>query len=173
MSAVAWPVFASEAPELAERGAAMLRAFTLGYLATLRPDGSPRVHPVTITVEATGLYFYAVARTPKGGDLRRDPRYAMHAFPRFEAGDFYDDEFSFGGTAVEISDPVLYADVATRHNDTVHEGDVMFRLDLAWALHKRRERGRGAVYLRWRSRDQERLARAAETPRPTKTLPDA
>jgi hypothetical protein len=149
--ALAWPEFARNAPELAERGATMLRAFTLGYLATLRPDGSPRIHPVTVTVEPTGLYFYAVAKTPKGRDLRRDPRYALHAFPRFDAGDFYDDEFSIGGLAVEIADPELYRDVATRHNDTIHDGDPMFRLDLAWAVHKRREPGRGPVYLRWRA----------------------
>jgi Pyridoxamine 5'-phosphate oxidase len=151
VTARSWSDFAIEAPELAERGAAMLRAFTLAYLATLRPDGSPRIHPVTITVEPTGLYFYAVARTPKGRDLRRDARYAMHAFPRFEGGDFYDDEFSFGGRAVEIFDRALYTDVATRHNDTIHSGDVMFRLDLTWAVHKRREPGRGAIYLRWRT----------------------
>jgi pyridoxamine 5'-phosphate oxidase-like protein len=149
--ALPWPEFAAQAPELAERGAVMLRGFTLGYLATLRPDGSPRIHPVTITIDSTGLYFYAVATTPKGRDLRRDPRYAMHAFPRFEGSEFHDDEFSFGGSAAEISDPALYADVATRHNDEIHPGDGMFRLDLEWALHKRRERDRGAVYLRWRA----------------------
>lgn len=151
MSARPWPDFARETPELAERGKAMLRRFTLGYLATLRPDGAPRIHPVTITVEPTGLYVFAVVRTPKVDDLRRDPRYGMHAFPRFEQGEFFDDEFSFGGRAVEIEDRELYADVATRHNDTIHAGDVMFRLDLAWALHKRREPERGAVYLRWRA----------------------
>jgi hypothetical protein len=148
--AVRWPEFARDAPELAERGGAMLRAFTLGYLATLRPDGSPRVHPVTVTVADTGIYIYAVASTPKGRDLARDPRYAMHAFPTFEAGDFRDDEFVFGGRAAQIRDRSLYAAVAALHNDTIHDGDPMFRLDLSWALHKRREPGRGAVYLRWR-----------------------
>jgi hypothetical protein len=148
--AVPWPEFAREAPELAERGAAMLQAFTLGYLATVRADGSPRVHPVTVTVADTGLYIYAVASTPKGRDLRGDPRYAMHAFPAFEEGDFRDDEFAFGGRATEISDRTLYEAVAALHNDTIHKGDPMFRLDLSWALHKRREPGRGAVYLRWR-----------------------
>jgi hypothetical protein len=128
----------------------MLRAFTLAYLATLRPDGSPRVHPVTVTVDRTGLYVYAVASTPKARDLRRDSRYAAHAFPVFAEDGFRDDEFAFGGRAIEITDGALYDDVATRHNDTVHEGDPMFRLDVAWALHKRREPGRGAVYLRWR-----------------------
>jgi Pyridoxamine 5'-phosphate oxidase len=128
----------------------MLRDFTLGYLATLRLDGSPRIHPVTVTVTDTGLYIYAVASTPKGGDLRRDPRYAMHAFPAFEESGFRDDEFAFGGRAAEITDRTLYEVVAALHNDTIHEGDRMFRLDLSWALHKRREPGRGAVYLRWR-----------------------
>jgi Pyridoxamine 5'-phosphate oxidase len=148
--AVPWAAFARAAPELAERGAAMLRAFTLAYLATLRRDGSPRVHPVTVTVDGTGVYVYAVASTPKARDLRRDSRYAAHAFPTFVESDFRDDEFAFGGRAVEMTDRALYDDVATRHNDTVHEGDPMFRLDLSWALHKRREPGRGAVYLRWR-----------------------
>jgi hypothetical protein len=76
---------------MSQRGAEMLRRFTLGYLATLRPDGSPRVHPVTVTVDDTGIYVYAVASTPKGRDLRRDPRYALHAFPSFVDGDFRDD----------------------------------------------------------------------------------
>ena len=129
----------------------MLRAFTLGYLATLRPDGSPRSHPVTVTLADSGVYVYAVASTPKGRDLRRDPRFAMHAFPAFDDGDFRDDEFAFGGRAVEIRDRSLYDGVAELHNDTIHEGDPMFRLDLSWALHKRREPGRGAVYLRWRA----------------------
>jgi hypothetical protein len=149
-NAAPWPEFARDAPELAERGLAMLQGFTLGYLATLRPDGSPRVHPVTVTVADTGLYIYAVASTPKGRDLRRDPRYAMHAFPTFEEGDFRDDEFAFGGRAAEIRDRSLYEAVAALHNDTIHDGDPMFRLDLSWALHKRRKPGRGAVYLRWR-----------------------
>jgi hypothetical protein len=150
-TAVTWPEFERETPELAERGGAMLRAFTLGYLATLRPDGSPRIHPVTVTIADSGLYVYAVAGTPKGRDLRRDPRYAMHAFPAFANGDFRDDEFAFGGSAVEILDRRLYDDVAARHNDTIHAGDPMFRLDLSWALHKRREAGHGALYLRWRA----------------------
>lgn len=111
-----WPAFAAAAPDLAERGAVMLRTFTLG----------------------------------KGADLRRDPRYAVHAFPILVDGSFRDDEFAFGGRAVEMADRSLYDAVAAEHNDTIHEGDPMFRLDLSWAVHKRREPGRGAVYLRWR-----------------------
>jgi hypothetical protein len=148
-TALAWPDFAQEAPELAELGARMLCGFTLAYLATLRADGSPRVHPVTVTVADTGLYIYAVSSTPKVADLRRDPRYAMHAFPTFDDEGFRDDEFACGGSAKEIDDRSLYDAVAELHNDTIHAGDPMFRLDLSWALHKRREPGQGAVYLRW------------------------
>jgi general stress protein 26 len=150
MAALPWPEFRRAAPELAERGAVMLRSFTLGYLATLQRDGSPRIHPVTITIDDTGIYMVAVARTPKAGQLRRDPRYALHAFPIFVDGDFHDNEFAFGGNAAEVTDRSHYESVAEKHNDTIHEGDPMFRLDLSWALHKRREPGRGAVYLRWR-----------------------
>jgi hypothetical protein len=126
---VRWPEFAAAAPDLAERGAVMLRTFTLGYLATLRPDGSPRIHPVTITIDETGLYVYVVAATPKGADLRRDPRYAVHAFPILVDGGFRDDEFAFGGRALEMTDRSLYDAVAAKHNDTIHEGDPMFRLE--------------------------------------------
>jgi len=41
-----WGEFA-EAPELAAFGEERFRAVRLAYLATVRADGSPRVHPFT------------------------------------------------------------------------------------------------------------------------------
>lgn len=51
----------------------------LGFLATTRPDGGPRVHPIC-PVLAGNLYAFIVPG-PKLADLRRDPRYryALHS----------------------------------------------------------------------------------------------
>jgi hypothetical protein len=43
-----WEDFAAERPQLAETGRAMFYqfGFGIGYLATIRKDGGPRLHPV-------------------------------------------------------------------------------------------------------------------------------
>jgi hypothetical protein len=131
----------------------MLRPFTLGYLATVRGDGKPRIDPVTVTVHEGGLYVFVVVGTPKRRNLERDGRYALHSFPRFRRGtleSFVDDEFSVAGRAVPIDDDAIRSAVAAVHNDTVHAGDRLFRLDLERAHHKTRVDGK-AVYRRWRS----------------------
>jgi Pyridoxamine 5'-phosphate oxidase len=99
MRAVAtWHEFEAEAPELAEvaarlwpgitalhRGSGPSPAgeptFAVAYLATTRPDGSPRLHPFCPIVAAGRLYAAIPTRSPKGQDLRRDPRCAIHAMP--------------------------------------------------------------------------------------------
>ena len=42
-----WSEFSKQAPELAAYGAKRLGGDRVAYLGTLRPDGGPRVHPVT------------------------------------------------------------------------------------------------------------------------------
>lgn len=55
--------------------------FRVAFLATARRDGSPRLHPFC-PVLATGRLLAAIPRaSPKGDDLRRDPRRAIHALP--------------------------------------------------------------------------------------------
>ncbi len=87
--------------------------FSLAYLATVRADGSPRVHPFC-PILAAGRLFAAVPPTsPKGNDLRRDPRCVIHALPGPE-----DDELNVRARATEVgSDPAtraLVVSVVTR-----------------------------------------------------------
>ena len=148
-----WADVAASAPELAERGERLLRAFTLAFLATVRPDGGPRVHPVTITVHDGHLYAFLVQGTPKRADLLRDPRYALHSFPSFAGGavaSYVDDELVVFGTAHPIEDVRIREAVAAVHNDTVHERDLLFELAVDRAQHKTRRDGK-AVYTRWPS----------------------
>ncbi|MGH2405330.1 MAG: pyridoxamine 5'-phosphate oxidase family protein, partial [bacterium] len=51
----------------------------MAYLATLRGDGAPRVHPVTPIVGEGRLFLFMEPTSPKGHDLRRDGRYALHS----------------------------------------------------------------------------------------------
>jgi len=74
-----WLEFAAEAPTLATEARKDLYevGIGLGFLATVRPDGAPRVHPVCPIVRHAGL-FILVVTGPKQNDLRSDGRYALH-----------------------------------------------------------------------------------------------
>lgn len=74
--------FAEADPRLAASLRALLHQYGRGmaYLATVRADGGPRVHPVCPIVTGEGLYCFVID-SPKRRDLHRDGRYALHAFP--------------------------------------------------------------------------------------------
>ena len=148
-----WAELAADEPGLAIEGERLLRPFTLAFLATVRADGGPRVHPVTITLHEGRLYVFLVDGTPKRRDLLRDPRYALHSFPSFPGGtvdSYVDDELVLSGTARPVEHASLREAVAAVHNDTVREDDLLFELDVERAQHKTRRDGR-AVYARWRA----------------------
>jgi hypothetical protein len=146
-----WEEFATERPEMAAAGTDLFRAFTIGYLATVRGDGAPRLHPVTVTLHQGQLYIFALARTHKAGDLRRDGRYALHSFPRFPDDQVWsDEEFMVGGEAVEVGDPQERAAVLAVHDDTVAADDPLFRLSVERAFHKVRREGT-VVHTAWKA----------------------
>ena len=73
--------------------------FSVAYLATVRPDGSPRLHPFC-PILATGRLFAAIpAASPKGHDLHRDRRCVIHATPGPD-----DDELCIRACAIEVGD---------------------------------------------------------------------
>lgn len=51
----------------------------IAYLATTARDGAPRVHPVSPFISEQELYVFMEPTSPKGDDLRRDGRFALHA----------------------------------------------------------------------------------------------
>ena len=74
----------------------------IAYLATARPDASPRVHPVSPFFSNTDLFVYMEPTSPKVLDLRRDARYAMHCGVEDHSGG--QGEFFVRGRAVEVDD---------------------------------------------------------------------
>ncbi|AEV81075.1 pyridoxamine 5'-phosphate oxidase [Actinoplanes sp. SE50] len=104
-----WSEFAAAAPSLAAGIRALLQQYGpgMGYLATVRPDGGPRVHPVSPVFAGSGLYCFLVD-SPKRRDLERDPRYALHSYPPEES----DDEAYLTGQAYPVHDPRTIAVIA-------------------------------------------------------------
>src|SRR6266849_6708456 len=97
-----WSEFADEKPDMAEAGQALIYQFRvgLGYLATVRKDGGPRVHPGCPVIPHGGLYVFIGNQSPKVHDLLRDRRFALHSFPLPEV----DDEFYVSGRATRVDD---------------------------------------------------------------------
>jgi hypothetical protein len=96
-----WGEFVAASPSLAADVRALFCQYGpgLAYLATVRADGGPRVHPVSPVICDDGLYCFVVD-SPKRRDLDRDGRYAMHAFPAEDA----DDEAYLSGRAAPVDD---------------------------------------------------------------------
>ena len=55
---VSWGELREMRPELVEAGRARFYQFGVGlaFLATVRPDGGPRLHPVCPVIDGDGLY---------------------------------------------------------------------------------------------------------------------
>ena len=146
---LSWSEFAAEAPDLAAAGERLIRAFSVGYLATLDPAGGPRVHPVSLSLTDGGLYVFVIAGTRRARDLRRDPRYALHTFPHAPTADEWDDEhFEMEGRAVEVTDGAERARLAAAHTDTVGSDDLGYELRIERAHWKSPQAGR-VVVRRW------------------------
>ena len=96
-----WNEFSSARPRLASAIHALVHQYGpgLGYLATVRSDGGPRVHPVSPIITDGRLYCFVVD-SPKRRDLDRDGRYALHAYPPEDS----DDEAYLSGRARRVTD---------------------------------------------------------------------
>jgi hypothetical protein len=150
-----WQEFAEAEPEMAALGASLLSNKTdqVAYLATSRPDGGPRVHPVCPVIAGDDIYLAIGPQSPKLGDLRRDGRYMLHAMPGKD-----DAEFNIRGYATEANDTATHEAVekaAAAVGLNVMPAEVLFRLDITQAATTRWERvgqpDTKPVRRRWRS----------------------
>lgn len=73
-----WSAVVAAAPELATAVRSRFAATGLGFLATLRTDGFPRVSGVEPLFTDDDVWLGMMDHSRKGADLRRDPRMCLH-----------------------------------------------------------------------------------------------
>jgi hypothetical protein len=97
-------VFASLRPDLASDGQELFQRFGVGlaFLATVRRDGAPRLHPICVIPTNESL-FGLIIPSPKLTDLVRDGRFTLHSYPLPEN----EDAFLLSGRAAMHREPEL------------------------------------------------------------------
>ena len=105
-SPATWGDFAAAEADLAAFGVGRLTA-SPAYLATVGPDGNPRVHPVTPIPTAQALFVFMEPTSPKGRDLRRGGGYALHNGVPDMSGT--GGEFLVRGIGRPVDDPAIRA----------------------------------------------------------------
>jgi nitroimidazol reductase NimA-like FMN-containing flavoprotein (pyridoxamine 5'-phosphate oxidase superfamily) len=106
-----WHDTAAAAPELTAMVQARFEATGLGLLATLRADGSPRISGVEPWIWDGELWMGMMHDSRKALDLRRDPRFALHAATVDK--EVKEGDARVSGRAVEIDDGGRKTAVAT------------------------------------------------------------
>jgi hypothetical protein len=98
-----WKDLEDAAPELAAALERRFAAHKHALLATLRGDGSPRISGMETTFRNGELWLAMMPDSRKAADLRRDPRFALHAAPLDL--DLVDGDAKINGRAIEVTDP--------------------------------------------------------------------
>ncbi len=142
---MSWRTLEEENPELAAFGLARLHG-QVAYLATVRPDGSPRVHPVTPIIGQGHLFVFMEPTSPKGHDLRRDGRFALHCGVADTGGG--SGEFTISGRAQATADPELRALAVRLASYSPAERYILFEFSVESAASTVYEDGR-TVRHRW------------------------
>ncbi|MEV4753882.1 pyridoxamine 5'-phosphate oxidase family protein [Micromonospora sp. NPDC049559] len=133
-----WSEFAADEPRLAEAIRLLMQQYGpgYGYLATVRADGGPRVHPVSPVITDDGLFCFIVD-SPKRRDLERDGRYALHSFPPEES----DDEAYLAGRARPVTDQARIDELASSLRAAPHVDWRIFEFSVDVAMLTRYGRG--------------------------------
>lgn len=97
-----WEDVMKAAPELAGAAQARFEATGLGLLATLRKDGSPRMSGIEPLFWDGDLWLGMMSESRKSTDLRRDPRFGLHAATVDK--EVKDGDAKVYGRAVEVLD---------------------------------------------------------------------
>lgn len=145
-----WAQFAEAEPDMAALGLRLLEAHHIAYLATVRGDGAPRVHPVAPFIIDGRLCVATPPSSPKAHDQLRDGRYVLHMMPGEN-----DDEFAVRGRSLSITGAPTRDAIIERgphwlkHDDCIFEYDVE-QADTAYWVNVGRP-GTYPVRRRWRA----------------------
>ena len=151
MRQISWSELESRAPDTSRHGYDLIHQYGigLGFIATVRKDGGPRVHPCCPIVYTGGLYVFILRNSPKRYDLDRDGRFALHSNPCADT----DDEFYCSGIAKRVDAENLRSVVADVAKHDVQNDEVLYELCIDRALYTTwknpRQPNTEPVYSKW------------------------
>lgn len=127
---MSWKTLEEQQPELAAFGDLRLNG-KVAYLATVRKDGAPRVHPMTPIIGEGHLFVFMEPTSPKGHDLQRDGRYAIHCGVSDTSG--VSGEFCITGHAHRVDDAERRALAARVSSYAPADRYILFEFELETA----------------------------------------
>ena len=127
-----WSEFEASAPEIAERGRALLfrTGSGEGFLTTVSGDNLPRTHPVNVGIVDGRLMTFVQRASAKARDLETDGRYALHA----HQDPAEPHEFLLRGRATVLADTAPRARAAETWPFTVNDEYTLLELGIDHAL---------------------------------------
>jgi len=128
---MSWQELVEDNSELAKFGAKRFGS-RVAYLATVRKNGAPRVHPVTPIIAEGDLFVFMYKTSPKGFDLKRNGYFAMHASVENEDGG--QGEFFISGRAELVEDTALKSLAAAHASYDIVDSYILFQFILDEAL---------------------------------------
>ena len=144
---MSWKEFEKQSPDLASMGASLLSRKT-SFLATIRSDGSPRIHPVRPIVGDGYLFVFIDQRSPKRSDLLQDERYAIHCSV-FESNGL-SSEFMITGVAKAVNNPEIRARAVELWGVDVPDKYALFEFSIDSAIATDYAENRKPSRRRWR-----------------------
>jgi hypothetical protein len=129
---VSWSELEASAPEIAERGHALLfrTGAGEGLLTTVAGAGLPRTHPVNVGIVGGRLLVFVQRGSAKARDLAADGRYALHA----HQDPAVPHEFLLRGRARAVESPAAIQAAAAAWPFTADETYALFELPVEHAL---------------------------------------
>jgi nitroimidazol reductase NimA-like FMN-containing flavoprotein (pyridoxamine 5'-phosphate oxidase superfamily) len=132
-----------EAPTIADHLGARLTSTGLGFVATCRSDGWPRVSPMEVSIIDGRLYVGSMPNAVKAKDLQRDPRCCL--ITTLADKDDLGGEVKAFCRARELADPVEWERVRATWKEAMDldigdpGGSHVFELDIVAAAFQRVE----------------------------------
>ena len=146
---ISWAEFKNDNPALTRHGSRLFftnhASVGHAFIATVRKDGAPRLHPICLVTYNDHLYVLVPPSSPKCSDLRLDGRFALQAFP--PPDNVEGEEFLLSGKVVSISDINLRMKLISGTKIQVEESEILFELLLDRVMYtKLVNRGTPAEY---------------------------
>jgi hypothetical protein len=142
-----WQDFALAEPELSAFGEARFKSGP-AFLATVRADGMPRVHPVTPIIGEGHLFLFMEPTSPKGNDLQRGSGLMLHCWVRSNDGG--EGEFWLAGHALLADSPAM-RELAAKYGYQPQDQYILFELTVESASSTIYSDTGESVRKRWKS----------------------